>query len=73
MNLQVSGATVADRNSRTAPASLIRDMKHYILGEERGSQESDPSEDIVAKGIVTEEVTESLLTGSSVLRFPSIA
>lgn len=63
VNLQVIGATVADRNSRIAPASLIRDMKHYILGEERGSRESDSSEDIVTKGIVTEEMTQSLLAG----------
>lgn len=63
VNLQVICATVADRNSRTAPASLIRDMKHYILGEERGSQKSEPSEDIVAKGIITEEMTQLFLTG----------
>lgn len=63
MSPQVSGPLVADRNSRTAPASLIRDMKQYILGEEKGSHESDASEDIVAKGIISEDKTQSLLIG----------
>ncbi|KAG0648784.1 Zn(2)-C6 zinc finger-containing prtT [Hyphodiscus hymeniophilus] len=64
---QVQGPLVADRNSRTAPASLIRDMKHYILGEGRGSHETDASEDIVAKGIISEEVAHSLFIGFSKL------
>ncbi|KAF2635656.1 hypothetical protein P280DRAFT_553703 [Massarina eburnea CBS 473.64] len=64
---QNNGPLVADRNSRTAPASLIRDMKHYILGEEREWQKNDASEDIVTKGIVTEELTHSLLVGFSKL------
>jgi hypothetical protein len=62
-NPQVSGPLVADRNSRTAPASLIRDMKHYILGEEKGLQEIDASEDIVAKGIITDDLVQILLIG----------
>ncbi len=53
----------ADRNSRTAPMSLIRDMKQHILGAEQESHDSDTSEDIVAKGIITEEMTRTLLTG----------
>jgi hypothetical protein len=60
---QTNGPLVADRNSRTAPASLIRDMKHYILGEERERRESDASEDIVTKGIITEDMTHTLLVG----------
>ena len=60
---QVLGPLVADRNSRTAPASLIRDMKHYILGEKKGSHESDASEDIVAKGIISDGMTQRLLIG----------
>jgi hypothetical protein len=60
---QANAPLVADRNSRTAPASLIRDMKQYILGEEREWHESDASEDIVTKGIITEELTHALLVG----------
>ena len=60
---QTNGPLVADRNSRIAPASLIRDMKHYILGEEQERCESDASEDIVVKGIITEEMTHTLLVG----------
>lgn len=61
--IQANGPLVADRNSRTAPASLIRDMKHYILGDERESRESDASEDVVTKGIITDDMAHSLLIG----------
>ena len=54
---------VADRNSRTAPMSLIRNMKHYILGAESEFHSSDSSEDIVSKGIITEELVHALLVG----------
>lgn len=60
---RVQNPLVADRNSRTAPASLIRDMKHYILGGEKRSHESESFDDVVAKGIITEEMALSLLIG----------
>lgn len=53
---------VPDRNSRDAPMSLIRDMKHYILGPEKECH-PDPSDDIVSKGIISEELTLTLLAG----------
>jgi hypothetical protein len=46
-----------------APMSLIRDMKQHILGAEQESHDSDTSEDIVAKGIITEEMTRTLVAG----------
>jgi hypothetical protein len=60
---QHNGPLVADRNSRTAPMSLIRNMKHYILGAESELHSSDSSEDIVSKGIITEELVHALLAG----------
>jgi hypothetical protein len=62
---QANTPLVADRNSRTAPASMIRDMTHCLLpvGDEGDSHESDFYEDIVAKGIINEEMTHSLLVG----------
>lgn len=43
--------------------SVIRYMKHHILGGEQESHDSDTSEDIVAKGIITEEMTRTLVAG----------
>ena len=43
--------------------SLIRDMKQHILGPELEFLSSDQSEDIVAKGLITEEMTRTLLAG----------
>jgi len=43
--------------------SLIRDMKQHILGSEQENHDSDTSEDIVAKGIITEEMTRTLIAG----------
>jgi hypothetical protein len=43
--------------------SLIRNMKHYILGAESELHSSDSSEDIVSKGIITEELVHALLSG----------
>lgn len=60
---QHNGPLVADRNSRTAPMSLIRNMKHYILGAESELHSNDSSEDIVSKGIITEELVHALLAG----------
>lgn len=62
-----SGPTVADKNSRSAPMSLIRDMKQHILGVERAWGGWDASDDVVSKGIITEETTRVLLSGFSQL------
>ena len=43
--------------------SLIRNMNHYILGAESEFHSSDSSEDIVSKGIITEELVHALLVG----------
>jgi hypothetical protein len=43
--------------------SLIRDMTHYILGDEREQHRSDVSDDIVTKGIITEELAHALFAG----------
>ncbi|RDW71693.1 hypothetical protein BP5796_07727 [Coleophoma crateriformis] len=59
-----NGPLVADHNSRTAPASLIRDMKHYLLGAERETLK-DASEDVISKGIITEEMAHTLLAAFS--------
>jgi hypothetical protein len=63
LTTQTGTPMAADRNSRAAPASLIRDMKQHILGAEQESHDSDTSEDIVAKGIITEEMTRTLIAG----------
>jgi hypothetical protein len=63
MSSQHNEPLVADRNSRTAPMSLIRNMKHYILGAESELHSKDSSEDIVSKGIITEELVHTLLAG----------
>jgi hypothetical protein len=63
LSMQPGVPLVADRNSRTAPMSLIRDMKQHILGSEQENHDSDTSEDIVAKGIITEEMTRTLIAG----------
>jgi hypothetical protein len=60
---QHNGPLVADRNSRTAPMSLIRNMKHYILGVESELHSIDSTEDIISKGIITEELVHALLAG----------
>lgn len=62
-----SGPSVADKASRTAPVSLIRDMKQHILGVERAWRGWDASEDPVAKGLIPEETTRLLLSGFSQL------
>jgi len=38
-------------------------MKLHILGAEQESHDTDTSEDIVAKGLITEEMTRTLLAG----------
>jgi hypothetical protein len=63
LTTQTGTPLAADRNSRTAPMSLIRDMKQHILGAEQENHDSDTSEDIVAKGIITEEMTRTLIAG----------
>lgn len=42
--------------------SLIRDMKQYILGAEK-EWHPDTSDDIITKGIVSEELVHTLLDG----------
>jgi hypothetical protein len=42
--------------------SLIRNMKHYILGVEK-LHSIDSTEDIISKGIITEELVHALLAG----------
>jgi hypothetical protein len=53
----------ADHNSRTAPMSLIRDMTQHIIGTERARPDSYDSDDVIFKGIITEEMAGTLLTG----------
>lgn len=63
LQTQIGPPLIADRNSRIAPMSLIRDMKQHILGGDQDHHDSDTSEDIVAKGIITEEMTRTLAAG----------
>lgn len=53
----------ADYNSRTAPMSLIRDMTQHIVGAEKVRPDSYDLDDVISRGLITEEMARTLLTG----------
>ncbi|CAI7621786.1 unnamed protein product [Penicillium pancosmium] len=56
-------AISVERTTRHAPMSLIQEIKENISSPEETSQFQFPSEDVIANGMVSEDVARILLEG----------
>ncbi|KAH8669073.1 hypothetical protein BX600DRAFT_461195 [Xylariales sp. PMI_506] len=55
--------------ARTAPISVVRDMRHIIIGTVPGAAPDEPVLDCVSLGLVTQSLSNTLLEGARTIPF----